>query len=163
MPEEDREGIEAQLKRIGDLCAERKRDDYESLHARLMEAREQFHELLAGRLAQAFNKHLASLPQDTLQEKRDLARHANADLRHLGLAVKCPKTGEPAMFYGDPGHIPDKGRFQLGLVSEEAARKRTFTSQTLFQVELMGRPVRREPLAEWAERAARGTVPPKGR
>lgn len=163
MAEKDKEGLDAQLKRIGDLLGERKRDDYESLLNRLTEARAVFHDMLAQRFAEAFNSHLAAQPQGTLQEKRTLARQANAVLRNIGLAVKCPKTGEPAVFYGDPGHTPEEGRFQLGLASEEASRKRTFTSRTLFRVELMGRPVRREPLAEWADRVARGEGHPKSR
>lgn len=163
MVEKEPKGIDAKLRRIEQLLGERKRDDYKSLRARLTEARELFHDMLAERFTEAFNAHLAAQPQGTLQEKRSLARHANAELRNLGLAVKCPKTGEPAVFYGDPGHMPEEGRFQLGLASEEASRKRTFTSRTLFRVELMGRPVRREPLAEWAERVARGETRPKSR
>lgn len=149
--------IDAKLRRIEQLLGERKRDDYESLRDRLTEARELFHDMLAERFTEAFNAHLAAQPQATFREKQALTRDANADLRALGLAIRCPRTGEPADFHADVGHKPAEGRFMVALVSNDRDRKRTVSSQHLFQVELRGNPNRREGGAEyWARRVSEG-------
>ncbi|MDL1904525.1 hypothetical protein FBT69_06900 [Synechococcales cyanobacterium CNB] len=163
MTEKEPKGIDAKLRRIEQLFAERKRDDYESLRARLTEARELFHDALAERFAAAFNAHLAAQPHETLAEKRDLTREANADLRALGLAVRCPRTGEPAMLQTDSGYRPEAGRFQL-LLLRSGEQFKSKTSTSLFRVDLMAYPNRREGAAEyWAERARRESKPPRGR
>ena len=166
MPAKNKDGLEAKLRRITELVAPRDRETYGALHKRLAEARELFHDLLAERLTEGFNAHLASLPSQTMEQKQQLTRDANADLRALGLAVKCPKTGQPAVLHADRGNHPAEGRFQVALISAESNRKRTLSSPQLFSVELMGHPTRREPLAEhWAERLAaqRGGGTPKTR
>lgn len=164
MPEKSKGGIDAQLKRIGELCAERKGDDYESMLNRLTEARELFHGMLAQRLTEPFNAHLAQQPQATLPEKQALTRNANADLRSLGLAIRCPRTSEAAVLHADGGHKLTDGRFQIGLIGSGRDRKRTVSSRELFAVELMSHPVRREGFAQyWAERIANNRGDPKKR
>lgn len=161
--EKEPKGIDAKLRRIEQLFAERKRDDYESLRARLTEARDLFHDAMAERFTEAFNAHLAAQPQATLAEKQALSRDANADLRALGLAVRCPKTGDPAMLHGDRGYRPDAGRFQL-LLLHSGGHTKTKSSTSLFQVDLMGFPNRREPLAEyWASRTQGEKKSPRSR
>lgn len=137
MPEKNRRDIDAQLKRIGDLLAERKKDDYESLLKRLLEARTQFHDLLAERFTDPFNTHLALQPQGTLPQKQELARSSNEDLARLGLAIRCPKSGSPARLRGDRGYDSDRGRFQLCLLGNSNFR-RTYSSNELFRLELIG-------------------------
>lgn len=152
VPEKEKKDIEARLKRIGDLLTERKKDDYESLRDRLQEARAEFHDLLADRFAEVFNSHLAAQPHETIAEKQALCRAANADLREVGLSIRCPKTGEPAHLHASPDS--SEGRFQICLASD-SNYKRTLTSKPLPVLSLMGRPIRgpgRSELNSWTTR-----------
>lgn len=156
VPQREQDGINAKLKQIVTLVGERDRDSYEALRQRLIDARKLFHELLAERLTPAFNGHLAALPHETLEEKQALTRHANAEMRSLGLAIKCPRTGRPAMLHADRGRDPDTGRFQVALIGSDGERARTVSANSLLALELMGHPERREGAAQyWAERIAR--------
>lgn len=114
----------------------------------LRNARQLFHEQVAIQVAPLLNKYLEKVPKSTLQEKQELAKWVNAELRSLGLAVRCPKTGQAAMLRADPGHDEEHGRFQIALISNDLARKRTVSSPELFQLDLMANFERREPLAE---------------
>ncbi|MFO0901190.1 MAG: hypothetical protein U0836_27505 [Pirellulales bacterium] len=130
-------------------------NDYESTMRGLRAARQLFHEFAAARLEPALNRAAAQRPQATLPDKQDLARWINGELRSLGIAVRCPRTGQPALLRGDPGHRQPAGRFQIQLISAEEARRRTSSFATLEPLQLCGNPERREPLAEyWAERLA---------
>jgi len=91
------------------------------------------------------NEHMARLPQASCSEKQALAKWVNAELRELGLAIRCPKTGTPAYLMGSPV-LPDQaGRFQLEIRQENSGRRhRTLSSVTLPHLTLMAEDPRRK-------------------
>lgn len=111
-----------------------------------MQARSITHDAIALAYREPFNAHLRSLPQDTLQERQALCRAANEHLRELGLAVRCPRTGEASMLQVDTDRSNASGRFRI--VTLAAPRTKSMSSLTLPAVELVRRPDRREPFAE---------------
>jgi len=128
-------------------------DDYNTFASRVRIARKLFHEEIADIICDPFNKELPRRPHNTLVEKQELARWANAEMRSLGIAIHDKKTGDPASLRADTGG--KNGRFQIELISNDRGRKRTFTSADIFLVQLMPHFERREPLAElWADRVA---------
>ncbi len=50
----------------------------------------------ANYLSESFNHQLKNRAQNTVEEKHDLCRFVNRELREFGLAVCCPKSGLPA-------------------------------------------------------------------
>ena len=159
MPDRDREeGHDSKLRKISDLLSERKRDDYESLRRRLTKASELFHELVVERLCEPLNTHLASLPAESLEQKQEVSRIVNRDLRAIGLTLRCPVTGEPAILRARPGLGQPGGRFQFELTGPEAERRVTRSSSKLFTLELMGRPVDAPPSHDesWTGRSRKG-------
>jgi len=153
MSGEEKNEISDKLRRMNHLLVEREGDSYKDLVNRLMEAQELFFGVLADRLAPSLNDHLTKLPQATPDNKKLIARTLNADLKALGLAIKCPRTGKPAMLHVDFGVVAPKGRFRVELFD----RSRTMASQSLSRVELTRRPLRREALSEyWADRVSGG-------
>jgi hypothetical protein len=161
----DSSTFDDRLRTLTELLAADRRSGYRALRSDLHHARELFHQLVAERFAPAFNTHLASMPRGSLQEKQALAVHANEELRRLGLAIKCPKTGQPAALQADTGRHPEAGRYRIALLAGEPTRKKTTSSAELYTVELMARPDRREPLAErWQDAMQeRGDRPPPSR
>jgi hypothetical protein len=128
--------------------------DYAAVAAWQKELHSAIQALLIERFEPAFNAQLASMPQATREEKKELCRWANAELRSLGLAIRCPKTGHAAILHTDLGYRPEAGCFQLELTGQEHGRRRTRTFVSLIPLELMPASPRVDPLAQyWAERA----------
>lgn len=111
-------------------------------------------EYVAAMLTEPLNREMRARPHESLGEKQSLARWVNAELRELAIAIRCPKTGNPAILRVGPGDDAKVGRFQLELVGgKERARKRTISSKQLMDVQLRPAEFRREPLADyWANR-----------
>lgn len=119
--------------------------DYTKQVEGLRELRTAFHQELAAAFEPAFNAALDQTPQDNLDEKRQLCTDANATLKSLGLAINCPKTGQPAIMVADvQGRDDDQGRFRLEVRAIRGHSSRTFSSRTLTHFELVGDPVRPE-------------------
>ncbi len=98
-------------------------------------------EELAGRLGPRLLAHARSLPQAAYAEKQELAKWVNGQLRQLGLAVRCPKTGRAAILLADHGPNPEKGRFQVQTAHD---RKRTLSSVELPEFALMPADLRQD-------------------
>ena len=105
--------------------------DYDGIARHLDEAGRGFRRAVAERLEPALNDHLKGLPQASYGEKQELARWVNAELRRFGLAIRCPKTGLPAILIADPGDDPARGRFQLDVITAAGRNKRTVSSVQL--------------------------------
>jgi hypothetical protein len=148
---------EGRIRRIIQLFKEAESGDCTAVSSRLREVRELVHEQIAEQFTEPFNRHLAAMPKTTQSQKRDLVRFANAEMRALGVTAKCPKTKRFAMLHVDAGpNVPD-GRFQLELIGSDSGGRKTLSSSTLFSIDLIGCPDRREPLAEyWNQRATKG-------
>lgn len=63
-------------------------------------------------VAPTVNARLQSMPSQSYDDKRSVCQWLNQELRELGIAIKCPKTGDPAAL-----HASDDcgigGRFRL--------------------------------------------------
>lgn len=156
MPESaDRESLKRQ-ERLMKLLQAGNSGGYERVAKRLWEARELFHEEIAHQMQDPMNRQLAQMPQATPEEKKSMGRWLNAELRALSLAIRCPKTGEPAIVHVDPWY-ESKGRFQIELIEKQGGRRvRTVSSVSLPSLEYCPHPVRREPFAEhWGRVASR--------
>jgi hypothetical protein len=130
-------------------------NDYASVKNWQAELRTALNVSIIRRLEPVFNRVLSDAPQATLEEKQALSRWANAELRAMQLAIKCPKTGEPASLRAAPGNHPQIGRFQIELL--EGQRAVTSSPQLPF-IELTCRKPRTEGLAQyWANKVSKRT------
>ena len=147
--------------KVTELLATNVGTEYSSAAKWASDLKDAVSELIGQRLEPAFNQTLSSMPQETLANKQDICRFANQELRNLGLAIRCPRTGQPASLHADRGNNHKAGVFQIELLGSESARRKTKHSSKLFPFELMSRPVRVEGLANfWATKVdsdARGT------
>jgi hypothetical protein len=160
VPERTKDETAERLKRIIDELGSERNDAYPALAAMGRDARDLLHELIASSIEAPLNKHLASLPQDSLPEKKELAKWLNSELRTLGLALKCPRTGKPSYLRAGDHYIAATGRFAICLTSDRQ-RRRTLSSNTLFPIKLMPFPDRfrheSEPRPKsWTDRASGG-------
>jgi HEAT repeat protein len=123
------------------------------LYTSAAEAAKEFFSLgkqeFAQRLTPLLNTHLRRAPQDTYIEKQAIASWVNAELRALGLAIRCPKTGRPAILIADiRSGGAETSRFRLEVVNENGRRERTFTTaHNLPELELIEDSPRLEGLA----------------
>jgi len=85
----------------------------------------------------SINEQLMSRGSATLAEKQDLSKWANAELRAVGLAIRCPKTGRPSTLLAGPGNQPIVGRFQLQHKGVDGKWKRPLSTPTLPYLRLM--------------------------
>lgn len=127
---------------------------YQKISRTAHELRERFHRSLVAVMEGPLNREIQKRKQENCEEKQDLLRWLNPELRSLGLAIKCPKTGRPGMLQVDSGY--PGGRFVLELLDRTAGKRRSFSSvDELPEFEFCPHPVRREPLSEyWAKRAS---------
>lgn len=137
MQRDEPRNMESLLGELGAAMTPRVGEQYQEVRDRLRRASEAFHNLLAAELSGPFNAHFREAPKATLDEKRELARQSNADLRQLGVAIKCPKTGLPAFLGADGSRNEDRGRFQL-CMKRDGKKRLTLTRARAFEVELMG-------------------------
>ena len=70
-------------------------------------------------------------PHDSYEEKKELSKFVNAELRKFGLAIKCPKTGRPSSLIANPGYRPGEGRFQLFNEDEDGKKVRSLSTPHL--------------------------------
>jgi hypothetical protein len=139
-----RTGWSAALKEaLGDLPAE-----YDALRDSLGKMSEVFRVSLAEKLEPALNARAATMPQETYEDKKTLAKWINAELRRLGLAIKDPKTGKPCHLVGDSGNKPGIGRFMLNYTEDAGKLVHTVTSVTLPPLTLMPDDLSRAPYGE---------------
>jgi hypothetical protein len=111
---------------------------------------------LAKMLQPLLNKELSARPQETYSEKQALATWVNRRLKEIGLAIKCPKTGKPAIVLADVKHGgSDVSRFRIEIRDDAGKKVRTFTSRALPELNLMEDEPRREPLVKWSEKVRR--------
>lgn len=93
---------------------------------------------LAKAVEPSLNAQLRSMPHTTYDDKREVAKWLNAELRQLGLAIQCPKTGRPAFLVADPGGKPGIGRFQLEVTTETGKPHRSVSTASLPALTYIG-------------------------
>ena len=116
--------------------------DPETLFRQLLAESSVFREALAARDGAALNAYLQSFPLGTLAGKREAVTAVNARLRALGLAIRCPKTAQPARLVAHLGDHPDVGRFQIELLGPD--RRRTVSSPEPPVLDLVPEPADEE-------------------
>jgi hypothetical protein len=121
-----------------------------------------FRERLAERLAPALNARIRTMPHETHDQKKELAKRANIELRRFNLAIKHPKTDKPCYLVTDKGNHPEIGRFMLRSEGVDG-RAETFSTphlEALLEVmKLMDAPQREEGLSNWADKARKAKKP----
>ena len=88
-------------------------------------------------IERSINERLADLEPSTLPQKQEFAKSLNAELRSLGLAIRCPKTNRPSILLANPANHPAIGRFQLQHRGMDGKPKRPFSTANLKSVILM--------------------------
>lgn len=150
MTDSDSEDSSRRHKRIIQLLTTDRTVGYKQVLRQLQEARELVHEEVSRRLEIPLREYLEGRPQGTIRERQNLSRELNADLRSLGIAIKCPRTGEPGILQIDSGYRP-QGRYQI-LIHDDKGYRRTVSATKLPVFELRPNHTRREPMAEyWAK------------
>jgi hypothetical protein len=122
--------------------------EFPARRAALRELHVTSREAIAKAFEAGLNAAAASMPLATYEEKKSLAKWVNAELRELGLTIRCPKTGEPAILRGGPGGVPGVGRFHLEITDKAGNRHRTVTSSVLPPLALMPDDLTRAPYGE---------------
>ncbi len=88
-------------------------------------------------LEPALNAEAQQRPRHTYEEKKELAKWINGELRRFGLALKGPRTDRPCLLMGNPGGRPGFGRFVLEYTDEAGKRHHPLTSVELPGLTLM--------------------------
>lgn len=133
---------------------------YEDRVRALESLRHVLHEEFAQSLRPAFNHRLERVEQDDLSGAQLACTTLNADLRRLGLAIRCGKTGKPAILLAEArSESGDAARFRLQVRNDDGRFVKTLSSNAAPSVELMPDPLREESLA----RGPRSTGADRGR
>lgn len=101
---------------------------------------------VAAALQPSLNESFSLRPHGTLPDKQDLASEVNATLRDVGLCLRCPRTGEPAILVADFKDASDArtGRFRFETRDAHGRKSRVGSTAGFPELELMEDPGRRE-------------------
>ena len=69
----------------------------EDVIARLRLAREEFHKCVCTQIQGMLSAEFSGMPHATIDEKKTASSWVNAQLRTLGIAIRCPQTGMDTM------------------------------------------------------------------
>jgi len=146
--------IKELVAQVVSIAQSRPADTYDDIARWHRDLRDAAANLGVARLEPAFNQVLSERKHDTITQKQKLCSWANEQLRNLGLAARCPETGQPAILHVGPGRHPESGMFQIELLG---SRQRTRSSNNLFAIQLTPISERKEPIAElWKHRVSSG-------
>lgn len=126
-------------------------NDFDTQRTKLRERAIAFRGVIAEVLEPLLNERAASMPQDTYEQKKIVSKWINTELHELGLAIRCPKTGQPAHCLANPGGTPGVGRFHLETVDTKGKRHRTVTAVKLPTLSLMPEDFTRAPYGSRSE------------
>ena len=128
-------------------------DRYEALRA----FREEMQGEIAARLQPALRRQAEAMPCDSYADKQEVAVWVNSQTRELGLALRCPNTGHPAILTADVRDAASgSSRFRFVIRDERGRQTKTVSSSTLPELVLMPDEPRREARARGP---AAGQVP----
>jgi anti-sigma factor RsiW len=135
-------------------------DDFAHRYAAIVQIRHAFHQRIASALEEALNEHVTGMPQDSIEERKELTSWINMQLREIGLAVKCPVTKRPAALIVDRQNRdhPEITRFRFALRTEDGRSSHTAASRNLPALELTEQRPRIEPLARGYRGSSSGDV-----
>ncbi|MCK6484484.1 MAG: hypothetical protein HUU22_02225 [Phycisphaerae bacterium] len=109
---------------------------YDSLRGQLLRLNDLVRSETGAALQPALNERMQRMPHATYEEKKELAKWINGELREFGLACRCPKTGHATSLQANPGHDERVGRFRFDRIDESDRRTSTFTTTELPTLEL---------------------------
>ena len=150
--------LEPALQQLIKSLFDRLPDGYARHYAKVRSIRQAFHLELAAALAPALNEHVVGLPQDTPEERQEMVAWINQQLRDIGLAVKCPTTGQPAVLVVDrqDRQHPEITRFRFSVRSPEGKQSHTAARRNLGELELTEHRPRIEPLSKFFRKEGPG-------
>jgi hypothetical protein len=118
-------------------------------HQALVEIDHALKAAMAVTIQASLNDYLKTFPQETLEEKRELATWVNEMMRQLGLAVQCPKTKLPGILKADfkDAQHEDSSRFRMEVRDERRGHGRVQSHNTtrLWDLKVMEAARREEP------------------
>lgn len=155
----NKEGDGESLQNLSVLLKPVEGESFEGARSRLRLAGEVSRDLVARQFEGYLNRRFREVETDTLDAKIAFAREVNADLRLLGVAIRCPKTGAPAFLRADGSRNGDRGRFQL-CVKRGGRTSIVLTRAGPFNLELRGslrceRMARRGESVDWVSSVER--------
>ncbi len=127
--------------------------EYSTLRSKLDGMFDHARQDLARQLAPALQKEALSRPHETYEQKKSLAKWINGELRRYGLAIRCPRTGQPSLLLANAGGVAGIGRFHIEHTDSAGKRHRSVTSVTLPPLDLMTDDLSRAPYGERSERS----------
>ncbi len=127
-------------------------DNYDEHRAMLIALSDAFRQEISQSFEPVFNEQVQGLKKDSYDEKKAVAKYANAELRRLGLGIRCPTTGEPAILQAYPGNRPDEGRFRLDYTDADGRRRQVVSWMTLPDLALMPASLTRVPYGQSGQR-----------
>ncbi|HKQ48575.1 MAG TPA: hypothetical protein VJZ71_10940 [Phycisphaerae bacterium] len=133
---------------LPDNVKEESRKEYEQARNRAVAMCDKVRIDAARLLEPALAAEASRQPQRTYDEKKTLAKWVNAELRRIGLAIRCPRTGRPSLLLANAGGQPGIGRFHLEHTDAEGRRHRSVTSVALPELKLMPDELTRAPYGE---------------
>lgn len=158
MDEETPDISHTRVASLSDWLAQKPDNDYERARGSAAEATRLFFEECAHRLEPALNARIAQMPQATYEDKKELSKWINHEVRNLGLSVACPKTGRPAYITGHPGNDKRVGRFVFHALNPDGTRTTSLTVVRLPQLRLIGASTE-VTRGSWVERTQSGHGP----
>jgi hypothetical protein len=111
--------------------------DYSRRYHQFGMLRETFYGELARLLAPALREYLRTQPQDTVDAKTTLATRLNEELRNIGLAILCPRTGRPATLAVYSGKDDATGRGYFGLEVQDHVGNSVQTTPKMRSIPLL--------------------------
>jgi hypothetical protein len=121
--------------------------DYRQRYEQIAQMRHDIQREIARAIEAPLNEYLPTLPQQTFEEKQQLATMVNNDLRLLNLRIRCstPTGNYLAILVVDyRDHAGKDSRFRLQIVGPKGTRLRKNSSPTIPPLELMEAPPREE-------------------
>lgn len=135
---ESRRATKARHEQIRELLEKPADADYDRLIVELRELSELTRQEMAERLAPALTQRVKSMRQLTYEDKQRVATWINNEIRPLGLAVKCPATGQPGILIVDLGGAAgDVSRFRVESHDASGKRIRKFLAGELHTIDLV--------------------------
>jgi len=103
--------------------------EFEERRAALRSMHEVSRSTIAAAFEEALNRKAQGMPRVNYDDKKVVASWVNDELRNLGLALRCPRTGDPALLRANPGGA--NGRFVIEVSDASGKRHHTATSVEL--------------------------------
>ena len=72
---------------------------YDKLCEHVVEAEKTFKGFIADYVAQPLNSKIKEMPRETYDERLEVARWCNEEVKKIGLIIQCPVTQQPGVLH----------------------------------------------------------------